>query len=232
MSVRLTGLMDSIERLLDEAKKGKPVKQQILNMLSAIEQEWIKTISSHVVTQKADIINTVLQVSTPIPTLIQYIRYAVMNGKYEEAFRLLLGQTLSQDAERIQGLREAVVNANTAIMLVSQGLREEAARISQVYVTPPTDLLFGAPPITISLWNSLVRNRELEKENAANGLRRETEERLENLVRNRQISPAEAQEILEQFEEDFENAWRILYERGYAELSMDRRGREVLTLRR
>jgi hypothetical protein len=159
-------------------------------------------------------VRSVADLLTPLNTKISSLRLHILERRYEEAVRQLHVSETFEGGEE-PGLYALSQTVLPLLTLSTQELvpEEEAARaVPDVMLSPPADLMYGVPPITIPLWNLLARRGRLEREEA-----------------RRALVPAGAPE---QLERDFDAAWDALVDKGYAETKVDKKGRTYLEYRR
>ena len=208
-----SSLLTRIEQLLTELSvhDSEEKRRQVLNLIDSLSRAVSRlTTDRTLLRPSGEVIKTVSEILSPLHLKISKLRKAVLERKYEDALsELHVVESIEGDVPGIAPLCSTVA----ALMnLTTQQLAPEevAPSVPEVMLSPPTDLLYGVPPVTIPLWNLLVRRGRLEKEEAKRALIPPT-------------APA-----YEQLEKDFEQAWDALVEKGYAELKVDKRGRMFL----
>ena len=211
-SLNITAILDTLERMLSQARAGRyspELKRQILSLLSNLENAIRTAIDQRMMIKPtSQTINAVIQGLAPVFQAISAVRMYVNANNWEAALNSLYFIESEQGGEVIPGLREAILRGETALMLATQGFKEAAAVSPAIGVSPPPDLLFGAPAVIIPLYNILVREGRIEKEDAA-----------------RRILPVG---YGPEQRDEFERAWSILQAKGYARLEVDKRGRQYL----
>jgi len=207
----LTSMLDVLENLLEQAIYGKDspaIKRRILSILSNLENVLRKKIDERLIVKPTgQIISEIVQVLTPTFEALATIRYFVRQNSWEQAYACL-DRIETEKGEYAPGLRTAILRAEAALMLAAQGFKETASATSATPIHVPKDLQFGVPAVIIPLYNLLVRERRIEKEDA----------------RRRILPPEHTPEQ----ESEFEYAWSLLQSKGYAELEVDKRGRQHL----
>jgi hypothetical protein len=204
-------LLSHIERLLNELRvhDNEDKRGQLLSLLDSLSRATVRLVTDKkLLRPTGETIRTVADLLNPLNTKISRLRLAVLQRRYEEALEEL-HVIVSPEGEE-PGLIP-LYNTVTALMnlITHEVVPEEVAQtVPDVMLTPPTDLMYGVPPITLPLWNLLVRRGKLEKEEAKRAL----------------IPPTAP----EQLDREFEEAWETLVERGYAELKIDKRGNQFL----
>ena len=212
----ITAILDQLEALITRAKNGRDDperKRLILSLLSNLENTILKMVDERIMLKPTgQVISTVVQTFSPTFTLISYIRAQVQLNQWEKALEAL---TLGLEAgdERIPSLRNAVMQGKVALLLSTQGFKETAVSVApQLPLSPPPDLIFGAPAVIVPLYNLLVREGRIEKEDAA----------------RRVLPPGYTQEQ----RNEFEQAWAMLQAKNYARLEVTKKGRQYLVYAR
>jgi len=210
-STNLTSILDELERLLEEAESGRDspeLKKRILSLLSNLENAIRRMIDERLMVKPTgQTITAVIQALDPIFQTLSLVRLCVKNNRWKDALECL-DKVENEKGEIIPGLRESILRGESALMIAAQGFKETAMTISSAPISPPSDLIFGTPAIIIPLYNMLVRERKIEKEDA----------------RRRVLPPEHTPEQ----ESEFEYAWSLLESKGYAELQVDKKGKQYL----
>jgi hypothetical protein len=212
----ITAILDQLETLVTQAKNGRDDperKRLILSLLSNLESSILRMVDERIVLKPTgQVISTVVQTFSPTFTLISYIRAQVQLNQWEKALEAL---TLGFEAgeERIPSLRNAVMQGKVALLLSTQGFKETAVSMApQLPLSPPPDLVFGAPAVIIPLYNLLVREGRVEKEEAA-----------------RRLLPLG---YSQEQRNEFEQAWAMLQAKNYARLEVSKKGKQYLVYAR
>ncbi|MEM1532383.1 MAG: hypothetical protein QW599_06030 [Nitrososphaerota archaeon] len=204
-------ILDTLEHMLGRAESGYGdplLKKRILSLLSNLEAVLRRLVDTRLIMKATgQVITATLQALDPAFQAISEVRYHVKNNNWEAAHKCL-DVIEGERGETLPGLRAAVMRAEAALMLAAQGFKETSQTYSGSPVTIPEDLQFGAPAIMIPLYNKLVRERRIEKE--------ETKSRI--------LPPNYTPEQ----ESEFEYAWSLLRTKGYASLEVDKKGRQYL----
>jgi hypothetical protein len=206
-----------VERLLDELRVDDSAekRRQALGLIDSLARELSAFASSRMLVRPTgENVRSVADLLTPLNTKISSLRLHILERRYEEAVRQLHVSETFEGGEE-PGLYALSQTVLPLLTLSTQELvpEEEAARaVPDVMLSPPADLMYGVPPITIPLWNLLARRGRLEREEA-----------------RRALVPAGAPE---QLERDFDAAWDALVDKGYAETKVDKKGRTYLEYRR
>jgi hypothetical protein len=194
----------------DSAEK----RRQALGLIDSLAREMSAFASSRMLVRPTgENVRSMADLLTPLNTKISSLRLHILERRYEEAIRQLhISETFEGGEE--PGLYALSQTVLPLLTLSTQELAPEeiAQTVPDVTLSPPTDLMYGVPPITIPLWNLLVRRGRLEREEA-----------------RRALVPAGAPD---QLERDFEAAWDTLVDKGYAETKVDKKGRTYLEYRR
>jgi len=214
LASNLNSILNRVERLLSElaVHDDDEKRRQVLNLLDSLNKA-VNQISStkKLLRPTGETVRSFTEILNPLYMRISRVRLAVLQRSYEEAMREL------HVIDTFEGQQEPGLMplCNTIISLLNLTTQEIAPEevayaVPEAMLAPPADLLYGVPPITIPLWNLLVRRGQLEKEEA-----------------RRALIPVTAPNP-EQLERELDEAWDVLVDRGYAEQKVDKRGRMFL----
>jgi hypothetical protein len=203
-------ILNRIERLLSELSvhDDDEKRRQVLNLLDSLSKSVAQlSATKKLLRPTGEAVKSFSEILTPLYVRISRMRLSVLGRSYEEAMRELHVIDTFEGGQE-PGLMPLCNMIVSLLSLATQEITPEEAAplVPEVTLTPPADLLYGVPPVTILLWNLLVRRGRLEKEEA-----------------KRALIPVTAQ-APEQLEKEFEEAWDILVDRGYAEQKIDKRG--------
>ncbi len=205
-------LLTNIERLLSELQvdDNEEKRRQVLNLINSLSKVVAQLPAERVLLRPTgETVKSISELLTPLYVRISRLRLAVLSREYEKALSELHVVESFEHGEE-PGLLPLCYSISSILSLTTQKIvpEEVAPAVPETKLTPPIDLLYGVPPITVQLWNLLMRRGRLEKEEA-----------------KRALIPINAPE---QLEKEFDEAWDILVEKGYAEMKIDKRGRVFL----